>query len=373
MTPFWYKGGDIVRNYHRYYGRRTSHLRSFLKVVAIVLLLALLLLFAGTVLLQRYVVYGDDGIRLELPWTNQEKEEQPSPSVSVSPPPIIKEENPADATPTPELPAPVPMLHAVRADTASLLSGTVAAALESAGADTVVLTMKADSGELSYVSANELAVHLGSSAADPAVNDAIRELTAGDLYTVAEVSCFRDHRMSSILSQHKLSTASGYCWEDFEALRWVSPADPEVTDYLTALCVELAELGFDEILLTHCGYPSAEQGRLDRIRVDEAYPAGMLNQVITPFLSGVKAALEPYEVRLSVRAQTAELKGETAHTGLTMKNVLSSCDRIWVTQEEWDTCAVAALAADPELDPARLLVSVQSEPGETEVSWAILN
>lgn len=361
-----------MQHYRSYQGRRTSHFRGFLKGVAIALVLVLLLLLACTVLLQRYVVYGDDGIRLELPWTNQE-EEQPSPSVSVSPPPIIKEENPADAAPTPELPDPIPMLHAVYSGIDALLSGTVATAPEAAGADTVVLTMKADSGELNYVSANELAVYVGSSAANPAVNEAIRELTAGDLYTVAEVSCFRDHRMSSILSQHKLSTASGYCWEDFEALRWVSPADPEVTDYLTALCVELAELGFDEILLTHCGYPTAEQGKLDRIRVDEAYPVGMLDQVITPFLSGVKAALEPYEVKLSVRAQTAELKGETAHTGLTMKNVLSSCDRIWVAQEEWEACAVAVLATDPEIDPARLLVSMQSEPGESEVSWAILN
>ena len=161
-----------MQHYRSYQGRRTSHFRGFLKGVAIALVLVVLLLLACTVLLQRYVVYGDDGIRLELPWTNQE-EEQPSPSVSVSPPPIIKEENPADAVPSPELPDPHPMLHAVYSDIDALLSGTVGAAPEAVGADAVILTMKDDSGELNYVSANELAVYVGSSAADPAGFDII--------------------------------------------------------------------------------------------------------------------------------------------------------------------------------------------------------
>jgi len=362
-----------LQHYRRYYGRKSSGLLSFLKILAILVLVLLLLLLLSTLFLQRYLVYGDDGIRLDLPWNQQEEETPPPPSVSVSPPPIIKEETPAEPAPSPELPDPISPLHAVHLNTDALLNGTVGAALEAANADCAVFTMKEDSGYLNYVSAADLAVYVGASAADLAINDAIRELTAGDTYTVAQVSCFRDHRLSSIVSQHKLSTASGYCWEDADSLRWISPADPEVVSYLTALCVELAELGFDEILLTHCGYPTAAQGNLDRIREDEAYPRGMLDQVIGPFLSGIKTALEPYEVKLSVRAQTVELKGESADTGLTMANVLTSCDRIWVAQEEWDACALSVLAADPDLDPDRMVVRVQSEPGEENTSWAILN
>ena len=363
-----------MRHYRSYQGRRRSRFRGLFKGALIVLLVLLLLLLASTVLLQRYVIYGDDGVRLELPWTRTEPEQvSPSPSAPASLPPIIKEETPAESSPVPELPEPIPMLHAVSADTDALLSGIAATAVDAVGADTLVLTMKEEDGSLNFVTNHPLAVRAGVSAGDPALNDAIRGLTAGELRTVAQVSCFLDHRMSSVASEHKLSTASGYCWEDYRQLRWTSPADQEVRDYLTALCVELAELGFDEILLTNCGYPAAEEGDLSRIKPDDAYPAGLLDQVIAPFLRQVAAALEPYEVRLSVLGRLPELKGDTADTGLTLANALESCDRIWLAQEDWDAAALAVVAADPGLDPARTLVSIAETPESADASWAVLN
>jgi len=338
-----------------YRGRKTG--RDFLKYIILALALVVAVL-AGLLLFG-----GEKPPRQEQEQQGQQQEQMPTQPEQPS-------EQPTEPVTEPE-PEPVYMA-AIGVDTAQVLDGSWKAAMEQAGANAVVLDMKPDNGPLNWTTAQQLSISAGAQNNTEGLNDRLRQLNAGEVYTVARMSCFRDELTANIY-ECCIHSNSGYRWQDFGKVHWVSPAHSGVQDNLVGLAVELAELGFDEILLTHCGYPSAEQGRLDRIRVDEAYPAGMLNQVITPFLSGVKAALEPYEVRLSVRAQTAELKGETAHTGLTMKNVLSSCDRIWVTQEEWDTCAVAALAADPELDPARLLVSVQSEPGETEVSWAILN
>ncbi len=40
---------------------------------------------------------------------------------------------------------------------------------------------------------------------------------------------------------------------------WLDPTQETVQAYLIGLCRELADLGFDEILLTHCAYPT--QGR----------------------------------------------------------------------------------------------------------------
>lgn len=363
-----------MQHYRSYQGRRKSHFRGFFKAILIILLVLLLLLFLSTVLLQRYVVYGDDGVRLELPWTQSEPEQaSPSPSVSVSPPPIIKEETPAESSPTPELPPPIPMVHAVSVNTDALLNGIAATAADAVGADTLILPMKEEDGSLNFVTNHPLAMRTGASAADPTLNDAIRALTAGELNTVAQVSCFLDHRTSSVASEHKLSTASGYCWEDYRQLRWTSPADQEVLDYLTALCVELAELGFDEILLTNCGYPAADEGDLSRIKQDETYPTGLLDQVISPFLRQLSAALEPYDVKLSVLGRLPELKGNTADTGLTLEAALDSCERIWVAEEEWADAALAAMAADSELDPARMLVSITDAPGSPDTSWAVMN
>lgn len=367
-----------MQSYRRYYGRRNSHFGGFLKAVLILILVLILLFFAVSLFLQRYLVYEDDGVRLDLPWNESEPEQSsPAPSVSVSPPPLIKEEEPSGTQSTPEpdpdLPDPIPLLHAVQVDPSALKAGTVQTAAAAAGADGVILTMKEDDGDLNFVFSHPLAMRIGSSAADPTVNEAIRELTAGDLYTVAQVSCFRDHRASSVASEHKISTASGYCWEDHESLRWISPAAQDARDYLTDLCVALAELGFDEILLTNCGYPSAEQGNLERIRKDEAYPADALDTVIAPFLQQMRTALAPYEVKLSVRAQLPELTGETAYTGLTLQNILAGCDRVWLPEADRENASRTLWDAGSELDLSRFLVSVRTEAGDETSSWAILN
>lgn len=359
-----------MQNYHRYYGRRTSHFRGFFKTVLILILLLLLVLLLSALFFQRYLVYDDNGVRLELPWSQQDAEQSsPAPSVPlVTPPQIVKEEVSATPEPEPELPEPIPFVHAVQIDPSALTTVALPA-----GADGVVVPMKGDDGKLSFVTNHPLAVRVGASSGDPAQNDAIRALTAGNLYTVAQVSCFRDHRTSSVASEHKLSTASGYCWEDRDNIRWTSPADREVWDYLTALCIEIAELGFDEILLTNCGYPTVEQGNLDWIRKDEAYPEGSLDTVIAAFLRHLHTALEPYEVKLSVCGLLPELQGDTAYTGLTLENALANCDRIWVTDAAWEPVAASAQITDPEWDPARQLVRIRDVPGEENTSWAILN
>ena len=70
-----------MKSYRRYYGRRNSRFVGFLKVVLILILLVILLLLAASLFFQRYLVYGDDGVKLELPWSQSEPD-LPSPSPS---------------------------------------------------------------------------------------------------------------------------------------------------------------------------------------------------------------------------------------------------------------------------------------------------
>ena len=59
-------------NYGGYRGRRT--LTDILKMIAIVLAVAVVLVLGGLFLAQDYIVYTDEGLRLELPFLHEEKQ-----------------------------------------------------------------------------------------------------------------------------------------------------------------------------------------------------------------------------------------------------------------------------------------------------------
>lgn len=67
------------RRYGGYNGQSGG--RNALKVIVCLLTLALLLVLAGLLIGQRYLVYTDDGVRLELPFFRRE---QVSPDTSIS-------------------------------------------------------------------------------------------------------------------------------------------------------------------------------------------------------------------------------------------------------------------------------------------------
>lgn len=366
------------RRYHSYRGRSYQRPRSaepnrILRATVAVLFVVTLILALVFFLLQDYVVYSDSGIRLELPWlTDKENTPAPSPSPSVSSP-IINEDKQTAASvtrspsPSPSAPAEVP-IHAVQISADDLLAGKADQLVEQAGGNAALITMKEDSGNLNYVSSIPMARSSGATHTDNRLNEALASLEMAGVYTVAQLSCFRDHLLPTVDANLSIRTNSGYCWEDHEDVRWSSPANGDVRQYLTDLCAELAQLGFDEILLTNCGYPTSDVGNLSWIREDSSYPEGRLDTVLTPFLEQVSTALKPYETKLSVRAPGSELTGETQETGLTMESVLSSCRRIWVEEGKADACLAAA---GEDFDPARRLVSFRTAPGENAVSWAV--
>lgn len=352
--------------YQSYYGRKPSGAASALKWV-IVFLLAVLVVAVGVYyLLQDGLVYDADGFHVILPWDRDADEPPPSspPVESPDDPPVLV----VEPSPEPTLrELALETLQAVEISQTVLLSGRAEEQVRSVGGNAVVVEMKRDDGTLNYVSSVELAVSLGASGSDGAVNQAVRELTGGEVYTVARVSCFRDDAAGTENS-YALHTNSGWRWKDTEDLRWTCAANETVQDYLIDICTELAQMGFDEILLTNCGYPISTRERIGWIKKGGDYPAGELDTVMGPFLERVKEALEPYDVRLSVEADAAELAGETAMTGLTLANVLASCDHFWVDGEA--AAAYANFAGAPG-DPGKKLVPVSAAAGAADAPWAL--
>lgn len=344
--------------YSSYRGR--SPLSTPLKVIAIFLAVVLILSVAALFFLEPYWVYSADGGRLLLPW-GQEKEEEQTPLPSVSQPMVV-------LTPEPE---PEELLHAVLLPRSALTDGSVQTQLEQAGATAAIFDMKADDGTLAFVSASPLAVSAGVNAA-AGTNETITSLNAQeDLYTVARLSCFRDNTMPRQRNDLALRSSLGN-WRDEDSIRWLSPAYAENQQYITDLCLELAGLGFDEILLDYSAFPLT--GNLDAILTGAAYEPDTLAQTVQSFYTQVAAALKAAypQVRLSVVADPAALTADgTSQSGQAL-TMASAVDRVWVWGLGEDRDACEELLAQAGLaEPKSDLVSIATQAGPEDRSWAI--
>lgn len=319
-----------TRGYGSYRGR--SAWKRIAKIIFIVLLVLALLGAISAAYLQQFLIISDDGVRLELPFARQEEPAStPTPSIS------IREESPVVVVPTPT-PAPTPTPTPVPSACSpiflpieALYDGSVLSRVAEGGGDCALLDMKSDTGMLNYVSVLDKAVNGGLNPDDFDRNRAIQALNETEgLYTVARVSCFKDHGLVLSDSSTAILTNSGYRWTDPDGIRWASPTNSAVRDYVTAVCVELAELGFDEILLDNAGYPN--QGNLHYIKKGEAYDASRFSAVIDGFYAQIAAALADYDVKLSVVTSQDALVGTDTLTGQTPEN-LARMDRLWLHSE----------------------------------------
>ena len=273
-------------DYRSYHGKRTA--TDWLKWIA--LILAILAALAVAVLLwgQKYFTYTDEGLRLTLPFLQQEGRKPADPGqVDV----VIEEEPKEDASHPVEPPQPEEATAAAAVPLSALLDGSAAALAEQAGANSVVVEMKDVRGRLGWQSEQPLAGAAKLPGAEaPRINEQLAAWNQGGLDTIARL----------------------------------------VQDYLVALMVELAQLGFDEIVLEHWGYPAQSDGPLGNIQAGDRYPAGELEAVAAAFLAQAAAALEPYDVRLSLAVSASQLSGEDPGTGLTAEALNASVDRIWM-------------------------------------------
>ena len=208
------------------------------------------------------------------------------------------------------------------------------------GYDGVILPMKTADGALGYVSALPLAADAGASSGDPDRNEALRALndTPG-LYTVAQVFCLRDSALVREEPGLSLHRVSGSPWLDESRQGWLDPAQPQVQSYLIGLCRELAQLGFDEILLTDCGFPT--QGDLDSLRAVEEK-----EETLETFCRQLQGALADTPVTLSVMGQRDSVTADPVSGQTTA--LLATFGRVWTQAEDQEALA----AFDPVVLPA---------------------
>ena len=327
--------GRGSRDVGGYRGRRT--ITDILKLVAIILGILVVLSVAGMLYLQRYLVYTDDGVRLELPPFLQSLREngpsgEPGGSASLPDPGSVSvvvepDGSASEAPPEQEKPS-----FAVQLSVDDVVNGTAAAKLEEAGADTLILEVKSRDGKLVWLSEQPVAERSRVNGTQEAT-DAIRRWNQGKVYTIARVRCFRDDSAPYFNNAMALRQGNGN-WRDELGLRWLSPANDRSQAYIAGLCGELAELGFDEIVLEDFSFPV--RGKVDRINRGESYdPASftaeledLLNQVVEA-VNGSSTGLTTVSLRF-----TGDMLGEgSATSGVTAQLLARFGDRLWCDQE----------------------------------------
>ena len=340
--------------YSGYRGRRTAH--ELLKLIALVLAVLVALVVGGLLLGQDYIVFTDNGPRLDLPFFREEEREEPNlGDVSV----VVRPKEPEDKeteeqpqpTPQPEEPA----LAAMELPVSAVLDGTAARRLEEAGANSLVLEMKDREGHLAWRSEQPLAVQSSVPMGTGEVNEALRTWNQGEIHTVARVYCFRDNTLPYQRNEVALKATYGN-WRDELGLRWLNPDSQSARDYLAGLCGELAQLGFDEIVLVCACFPC--RGNLEAISAGGSFAGGGYDTVMSSFLSQVREALAPYGTALSLETDRETLT--SGRSGLGGDVLASNVDRFWVEEDGQSPAITEVLVALGVPEPEERLVSLVS-------------
>lgn len=309
--------------YGGYRGRATA--TDLLRMLAVVLFVVVVLVCGGLMLGQDYIVYTDDGLRLELPFFQREEPEQDDlgeVEVIVEPEQSEQQEEPDKPAPAQEEP-----LRAVELTMESVMDGTALEQARQAGANAIVLDMKNQWGRLGYYSELSAAREAGSNLYGQEINQRLKEL-GEEITLIAQVSCFKDHQLGDSM-HYAIETNPGRRWMDESGVRWSDPGKEPVRAYLAGVVRELAALGVDEILLVHWGYPTAEDGHLEYIKKSAGYDQSRVGEVIEGFLTELNRALEGTEAKLSLYCEAQVLSDANDLSGRRVEQINTLSGNIW--------------------------------------------
>lgn len=351
------------------YSTRPSFWRRLGTILLILLLLTGLASAAFLFFFRGYVVHTPSGPRLQLPFFLQTQshpngeDEETDRTVFANDQTVTLPEQ----TSKPELLSP---LHAIRLSEDSILNGTAEKDMKKVGANAVIFDMRGEDGALHYISTLTSAIDSGASAASPGLNEAIQTMNRNpNLYTIALVSCFSDSYVGKLQPELCLTRDAGVPWRDEDNMTWLSPSKDAVQTYLFAICRELSALGFDEILLTNCSYPTqgARQQQFegcDRVET--------LSLTLHDFYQEARRVAKEKEVALSLLWEDAPKNDKQKPlSGQNLEDILPLADRVFLVGDERQ--AAETFSSRGLSSAGFSLVSILSEKGPASTSWAILS
>ena len=237
------------------YRARRNWKRAGAIAVALVAL-AVVALICWMLWVNRYIVYTQDGVRLDfdlspdLPWGERAEIPVPDPSL-----PVIYDDTPINPdTGT----AALTRLDGYYVDlTADVKLADVRAQLEAIPrGSTVLMEVKTFWGVSLYSST--VVTHVGANAA--AVDELI-SWAKDRFYLIAQVPAFRDYWFGRENQQYGLlrKGGPGSLWDDADKCYWLNPAEQGSISNLIRVATELRNKGFREVVFSDFCFPNTDQ------------------------------------------------------------------------------------------------------------------
>ena len=311
-----------TKGYQQYRGRGRGG-----KKLLVLLLLLILLGACAFLFLQRYLVYDSDGgVRLELPFGQEEQEGEPDkiPDEEID----IQREDPVpqpQPEPEPE-PEPEPLtltpLHAKELPFSCLNSDPTN---RLKGQEAVVVNIKRSDGTITYHTGIDLPDNVLCGNQSTVAN--LQTILQSDCYAVARISALCDYAYADAVPAAAYNYTWGGVWQDNYGRQWLDPTKEETAQYLCALAKECAELGFDEILLDHMRFPI--EGKLNQTTLDADTNRA---SAITHLVEKVREAVGPQVAVSIILPASIGTDYSFKQSGLTAKVLTEQFDRIYVPQ-----------------------------------------
>lgn len=161
--------------------------------------------------------------------------------------------------------------------------------------NSIVIEIKDDLGEISYVSGVPLAASTEASVCK--IGDLqcmLEELHDNGVYPIARLVVFKDPHLAAARPDLAICDSSGTPWRDERGAMWTDPRKQEVWQYNLAIGREAARAGFREIQFDYVRFP--DNAALARTNNDAEVEGGSRVDAIVDFLAYAQRELEPYKV-----------------------------------------------------------------------------
>ena len=339
-----------AKGYSSYRGRGSGW-----KILIAIVLVLVIVVAASVIYMQQYLVYSADGRwQIDLPW--QSEEDPPPPAEDPGKDPlagvdvVVQEpEKPEPKDTVAFCIPPQPLRQSVWGEYSDLAFSDRSSGTYNA----VVVRLKTSNGTIYFDSANavsgavEIVNEQGEDPAETAITLGLIT-SREDVHTIASMSCLQDFKAANAdVESRGLKNTGGYIFYDGNNNLWLDPAKPAAREYVCALAKEIAELGFDELLLTDFSYPT--EGKINKINYNTDVP---LANNLDLLLGDLNTALEPYDILLSVEIPEAVItEGPDTVAGLDLSRLAGRVDRIYAatTPDKVETLAnLVAQAAGEE-------------------------
>lgn len=319
-----------TRGYNSYRGRGGNK-----KAIIAIALVLILLGAIGFLIVQNYMVYDDAGnAHLELPFLQKDDPAEVSEET-------VPEDVDLEILPPARTRPDVSEIHAAELKYGSLWWNPEY--VLTLADDAMLIHVKRPNGGITYDTAvtvpNGITVERGRTI------DTLKALLDSDKYAIACISCFCDSGYARANPGAALWKDNGDLWRDEDGYAWLDPASPTTLAYLTELCTECAELGFDEIVLDYFGYPTGgDTASIDGLNgLDKT-------QILWDFADTLRESL-PDTLVISVRLHGSLAKD----SGLSAQMLCDAFDRIYLTPNADAAALHSGLPAN--YDTAARLVS----------------